>query len=81
MQQITFAEHAEDMVFRVDDRQGADVMIDEQAHGRRDIVVRSDRHNVADHQSLASIILSPPLRPVGPVGMYMRGGPDFSGRL
>jgi hypothetical protein len=54
-------------------------MIDEQAYGRRDIVVRSDRHNLADHH-IARIhnSFSPP-RAVGPTGMsmYMSGNPDF----
>ena len=70
MQQISFAQHAEDMVFGVDDRQGADIMIDEQAYGRRDIVVRSDRHNLADHHIARIHNSFSSLRPVGPTGMY-----------
>ena len=53
------AQDAEDVIFGVDDRQGADVMIDEQAHGRSDIVVRSDRHNLADHH-IACVHIHPP---------------------
>jgi hypothetical protein len=40
MQQIGFAENAEDIAIGIDDRQSADVVIGKQPHRRRDLVIR-----------------------------------------
>ena len=58
MQQIGFAENAEDIAIGIDDGQSANVVIGKQPHRRRDLVIRPDCDDVPDHHIAAFIFLS-----------------------